>query len=106
MANKYQEALDIIDRLVRVGGAAWIIGNKYDEYKKSLQELVDKATPKKLIKLEIIELDKIIMPEYTNLIEKYMCDECGLTWFIVDGHTCQNKFCKQCGQAIDWSKDE
>lgn len=82
-------------------------GNDIDKFHiEILKELVDKATPKKLIKLEIIELDKIIMPEYTNTIDKYMCDECGLTWFIVDGHTCQNKFCKQCGQAIDWSKDD
>ena len=104
--NKHQEALDgsvnIKENFIYHEGKMVQIKNVQNS--KTLQELADKATPKKLIKLEITELDKIIMPEYTNTIDKYMCDECGLTWFIVDEHTCQNKFCKQCGQAILWKK--
>lgn len=97
--NKDQEAIDKLRSLL--GKIAFLFG-----YKEDKLQLVDKATPKKPIKLEITDLDEIIMPEYTSTIDKYMCDNCGLTWFIVDGHTCQHKYCKQCGQAIDWRKDE
>ena len=109
--NKDQKAIDKLRSLL--GKIAFIFGYKEDklpletsEELNKPQELADKATPKKPIKLEIIDLDEIIMPEYTNTIDKYMCDNCGLTWFIVDGHTYQHKYCKQCGQAIDWRKDE
>ena len=113
--NKYQVALNDFSKTIKViNGKPTIINNEYDASKfvlyesqiRILQELVDKTTPKKPIKLEITDLDEIIMPEYTNTIDKYMCDNCGLTWFIVDGHTYQHKYCKQCGQAIDWSNNE
>lgn len=41
--NEYQEALNAIDRLVKVGGAnlMWLIGKKYDEDKQTLQECIN-----------------------------------------------------------------
>lgn len=71
-----------------------------------IKELEEKSKPQKPIKLEIIDLDEIIMPKYTNTIDKYMCDNCGLTWFIVDEHTYQHKYCKQCGQALNYELEK
>lgn len=57
------------------------------EYKKPLQELIDKATPKKT--------------KYIGY-DLYIC-QCGKS---VGKHFGKNtKYCSYCGQAIDWSDD-
>ena len=100
--NEFQEALD---RVKEDYEDTCSLGMRpmfsYDDIYK-MQKLVDRATPKRPVKLEIYESDEVIMPKYTTSIGKYMCEDCGLTWFIVDEHVWQNKFCNQCGQAIDW----
>jgi len=76
--------------------------NKVPYYEK----LEERAKPHKLIRLPITTHDELILPKYTYKIEKVMCEKCGLTSFVVDNHYSQFKFCKQCGQAVDWSDFE
>lgn len=61
--NKYQEALDAIDRLVSIGGANlfWLIGKKYNEDKKMLQELIDIVKPKNLKENKMIFTNKDLL---------------------------------------------
>ena len=83
--NKYQEAL--VD--IRCDTYNFI-DNNYDEafkmvYAKQfklLQELVDKATPKKPIKLKL------------DYMESYVCPNCRHTY---EG----SSYCRFCGQALD-----
>ena len=97
--NKYQEALDYIN-----GEAIQEITNSYfrkhktldgisfEEFDKNLtkiQELVDKATPRKVTS-EML---------WVNIYE-YNCPFCEEKVDKTD------YYCSQCGQAIDWSKDE
>ena len=86
--NKYQEALDeLFDNATN--GEPLYVKQKYfngiQECKNELQELVDKATPKK--------------PMYAKRYPSSSCPNC----FSNLG---DNKYCRDCGQAIDWSEDE
>lgn len=76
--NKYQEALD------KYGNHYWAWGNdeRFQADIKTLQELVDRATPKK--------------PVWEHA---YMCDAC----FNQEVNSDMN-FCPNCGQAIDKSE--
>lgn len=85
--SKYQEALD---ELVKTSGEFFT--EKEIEAIKTLQELIDKATPKKPIKDEVQDI---------RYVTKYICPNCGgkFTGKISD-------YCYHCGQALDWSKEE
>lgn len=90
--NKYQEALNRIDTY-RVNKSL-----KLDiKDILTLQELVDKATPKKVRIETIFENNK-------ELYELYFCPNCGLTLFSIP------KYCSRCGQHLDndfldWSNE-
>lgn len=88
--SKYQEALDILHgfangNLIRETTCDYQ-RDKNDEYKDTLQELVDKATDKK--------------PMHIKLIDEYRCKNCG---FTVIRSLEKMKYCHNCGQKIDWS---
>ena len=87
--SKYQEAKsNIVNTLVRqIGYEAY--KNLYSEDFDTLQELVDKATPKRPI------LNKIWEDEDT----KNIYDECGR----INELLC---VCPNCGQRIDWSVED
>ena len=79
--NKYQEALD---------RKVYVESEHYDEKDINLlQELVDKATPKK--------------PYFLNYggyqIGNWKCPIC-------DGFVARDNYCKYCGQALDWSDED
>ena len=81
--NKYQEALNNAKR-------AYVESEHYDEEDfRLLQELVDKATPKK--------------PHFLNYggyqIGNWKCPSCDLS-------VTQDNFCAYCGQQLDWSDEE
>ena len=89
--NKYQEALEFLcdnSKLTQfnIGQSQWA--------SETLQELVDKATPK------------------TPLIENmsYICcpnclsDE--IEYYDYHHNEVKLNYCNRCGQAIDWSEDE
>ena len=94
--NKYQEAIDKLRSLL--GKIAFLFGYKEDklpletsEELNKLQELVDKATPKK---------PKVISKPYGHLIfEEYHCPVCNAQ--MGRNNCCSNNDCRQ---AIDWIK--
>ena len=57
-----------------------------------IQELVEKATPKKPDKYVLLERDSLGFP--TN----GYCKTCGTSLLV------KNNYCGRCGQAIDWSE--
>lgn len=92
--NKYQEALNNL-----VGYRTGFRGGKtiIQEYINILQELVDKATPKKL-KSKTDKDGRLLL----------VCPNCGDVymkfWSDVETISCR-KHCDECGQALDWSDE-
>lgn len=100
MKNKNQNALDNIGSTYF--SMNYVANEKlrlefekmYNEYKQTLQELVDRATPKK--------------PNYEN-INYICCPSCGLDeieLYDYYGNEINLKQCNNCGQALDWSNNE
>lgn len=90
MKNKYQEALDIISsRCVETS-------DNDEKQMDLLQELVDKATPKKLSEAKI---------QYSIEIPAYMvvktCPKCNRKF---DYKNMGVNYCSICGQHLDWSE--
>ena len=122
--SKYQEAKDnIVNTLARQIDYK-TYKNLYSKDFDILQELVDKATPKKII------YEDIGYDHYKNVnVYGCICPSCGLhiieftdddvstdsddieTMFnssmVHHGHQGLNNFCNRCSQAFDWSdKDD
>lgn len=90
--NKYQEALKIMCEECKQAHYCICGGfnEKCDQY-AFLKELVEKAIPK--------------TPDFNNDEDTYECPCCGKTYeTYYDGYL--KKFCCECGQALDWRKDE
>ena len=107
MENKYQEAKDYAIGLIE-SNCHYTAPEVIDVISRDLQELIDKATPKKVIerKEPIIGTDKYIT--------RYQCPTCGFCGLdpIEDAYyqeavdiEIKYTYCK-CGQALGWSKDE
>lgn len=78
--DKYQEALNNVKRV-------YVESEHYDEEDiRLLQELVDKATPKKVDKYS----------RYKDLEPTYFCPICEN---IVEK---VHKYCTECGQRLEW----
>lgn len=93
--NKYQEALDKI----KIMGDKDLYNERHLEWCNTLQELVDKETPKKL-KSKTDKDGRLLL----------ICPNCGDVymkfWSDVETISCR-KHCDECGQKLDWSdKDE
>lgn len=103
--NKYYEAFEMIKRLVLL--SKWYCDKENEFYKKynanlleTLQELVDKATPKK-ISARIFEYQsdddfEILCPN---------CNEVIMTREEYENYAKPN-YCCYCGQSLDWREDE
>lgn len=100
--NKYQEALNRLkikslyyaDTLTQLKATQVEEEIKVD--KKTLQELVDRATPIKPIYREFMK--------GTPLQEwKQVCPSCKVT---ITYENLGKNYCPECGQAIDWSENE
>ena len=92
MENKYKEALIYISHY-ECGKPAYV------ERLKTLQELIDKATPKKVI------TDRTIYGIPCDKVQ-YICPNCNqimLRPICITAH--KPKYCYKCGQALDWSKN-
>lgn len=120
--SKYQEAKDnIVNTLARQIDYK-TYKNLYSKDFDILQELVDKATPKKII------YEDIGYDHYKNVnVYGCICPSCGLhiieftdddvstdsddieTMFnssmVHHGHQGLNNFCNRCSQAFDWSDE-
>ena len=96
--SKYQEAKDnIINTLARHIGYK-LYKNLYSEDFDTLQELVDKAVPKK----PFYEADGY--DENGELIyDTWICPNCN-HYYEVDYD--DYDYCPNCGQAIDWSDED
>lgn len=81
--NKYQEALDKLKHM----GDKDLYNERHLEWSKTLQELVDKATPKKINK-------------YSYEHNTGKCPNCNITVYSF-----MNVYCQICGQALDWSDE-
>lgn len=93
--NKYQEAFKSIS------------DNKYqygtDEEWELLQELVDKATPKKPPKEYVVYGTYYICPSCGYLIETYSNMHDKNYKRVVINTSC---YCSKCGQKLDWRNEE
>lgn len=91
--DKYQEALDCLkdtkcDEINNCKQCSLTSYCGHYQCIKTLQELVDKATPKKPIRF----IDKFY-------VSPYKCPVCKTI-----PHTGNQKYCDECGQALDWSE--
>lgn len=106
--SKYQEAKsNIVNTLVRqIGYEAY--KNLYSEDFDTLQELVDKATPKRPILNKIWEDEdaKNIYDEYGRINETLcVCPNCGESDIYDFEYNTRFMCCSNCGQRIDWSDE-
>lgn len=96
--NKYQEALNELSYPLEdssCGGCKCGESDCSCEKRiavETLQELVDKATPKKPIKDE---------PSRIRYIPTYVCPSCGQRFSGMISN-----FCYHCGQKLDWSDEK
>ena len=98
MESKYQEAFkrlindDYVDKS----------GNQNELDIKLIQELVDKATPKKPVRV-CCEPEE----EWDNEEEFYNCPNCGepLPYNFDYDYPIKNKCCLECQQVLDWSDE-
>ena len=123
--SKYQEAFHFFRKLpyrIPLKFANSEFCEQYDKHLCSIQELVDKATPKKII------YEDIGYDHYKNVnVYGCICPSCGLhiieftdddvstdsddieTMFnssmVHHGHQGLNNFCNRCSQAFDWSDE-
>lgn len=98
--NKYQEALNKIKNM----GDKDLYNERHLEWCNTLQELVDKETPK-----------KPLVNKYKNS-EHYLCPNCkGHRFGIVDYGEYKNEwrksselmtYCPKCGQKLDWRVED
>ena len=101
--NKYQEALGFLKESAYENYLSKYVQTSKEKvtlFKSSeaLQELVDKATPK----APNVEHSGWRSPDGVSVLTffKYKCPCCERRVTDID------KFCPNCGQAIDWSKND
>lgn len=107
--NKYQEALEniIVYPLKEdcENSPCCQCENQCDFYKMKLhdyyvlKELVDKATPKKVV--------KISQKDYIKGSYEHCCPSCSncVGTILRDFEIEENDYCPTCGQALDWSEN-
>lgn len=102
--NRYQEALSNI-RYYYAQSQKYKKLQKYNAIRQleTLQELVDRDTPKKPKEQLIDNYCKGIPGETPNEKElNYFCPNCNE---LVGDEGFKYKYCPNCGQAIDWSEE-
>ena len=93
--SEYKEALDELFMWAINGYCALEVGSKkYNYLKETLYELINKSTPKK----PLIQIDS---EEFYFKIVK--CPNCKKD--IVLAIKDHQKYCRDCGQGLDWSDD-
>lgn len=92
--NKYQEVLNKIKNM----GDKDLYNERHLEWCDTLQELVDKSTPKK-VKSKTDKDGRFLL----------VCPNCGDVymkfWSDVETVSCR-KYCDECGQKLDWSDED
>lgn len=103
MENKYQEALKffrVLPHRIPLRFANDEFCKKYDKNFALIKELVDKATPKKPVRVCCGPEE-----EWDNEEEFYNCPNCGepLPYDFDYDYPIKNKCCLECQQVLDWS---
>ncbi len=103
--SKYQEAFHFFRKLpyrIPLKFANSEFCEQYDKHLCSIQELVDKATPKKPVRV-CCEPEE----EWDNEEEFYNCPNCGepLPYNFDYDYPIKNKCCLECQQVLDWSDE-
>ena len=105
MGNKYQEALDEVIKTEVSSGCACCyedddvnVFDKDDESIEILQELVDRATPKKGER----QAEEGFRPEAASHMVCPTCEKPIVNVWNVYAY--KPKFCHYCGQALDWEE--
>lgn len=110
--SKYQEAFHFFRKLPYRIPLLQIVNfanKKYDKHLCSIQELVDKATPKRPILNKIWEDEdtKNIYDEYGRINETLcVCPNCGESDIYDFEYNTRFKCCSNCGQVIDWNDEQ
>lgn len=97
--NKYQEALEILCTYAdgNPSSSGEFVGKMLQEANDTLQELVEKATPKKA-KVQTLYV------EYQEPETFVVCPICEEEFYYND---CEKiNYCPNCGQALDWSEED
>jgi|LSQX01.2.fsa_nt_gb hypothetical protein len=121
--NKYQKALDYLaensmyETVGRRGREFWKeVTHEGIEAQELLQELVDKAVPKrpKKVKRLIRKLDYTYFEGIQYGFGYYVCPNCSSTLGdaeelkinnFQDNYNKDIEYCRCCGQALDWSEE-
>lgn len=90
--NKYQDSLDNFVKAL----SHFTNFKSIHDWKSDLQELVDRATPKKPKIRAFNEAELWDCADY--LVEREACPSCGRK--LLD----KDPYCYICGQALDWGK--
>ena len=99
--NKEQQALDELRALVHSELDGTRMLDEYLKHCDTLQELVDKAIPKKVTQRQ--ETD-VVIGEYTA----YDCPACKqeqIITFELEIVGFKAPYCRHCSQALDWSNE-
>lgn len=92
--NKYQEALETLCNMLKEGELIFSQVVEREEAIERLQELVEKATPKKPI-------------EKPSFASGYKCPNCECNIVLHGSHEiCPTPCCSWCGQALDWGEED
>lgn len=97
--NKYQEGLNKIKLDIGYNYGLYGIPNTITKDFSTLQELVDKATPKKPKNIYIGLLTDCDDEFNISYGKKGYCPCCN------EGQTEWDRYCNKCGQALDWSEE-
>lgn len=98
--NKYQEAKAWIDKIN--AHPEWARCDFEEPALSQLTELVEKATPKKVLKRETNGQEIKIGNGTFKLATMWYCPSCK-NWISPSTSV---KYCGHCGQALDWSKED
>ena len=105
--NKYQEALNNVISYLGVARCDYRKSGKAKEDICLIQELVDKATPKKPLLDEILRgIGILSIRDGGVLINGYrcVCPNCMNPSIYDPGCDERFNYCSVCGQAIDWEE--
>lgn len=98
--NRYQKALYIYSHLEKEDTVGEYTPLEYAKARNALQELVEKATPKKV--------NNATREDYMETGYKNCCPTCGAMVGTITPHIYieHDRYCCICGQKLDWSEEE
>lgn len=101
--NKYQEALDgLKEQIENATGMRIESNDTFYDWISTLQELVDKVTPKKPL---VKHYEEIGEKPYIKICCPNGC-RVQLSKVTEKNHAHEHHFCNKCGRAIDWGKED